>query len=182
MTAPIDNAPIIAISGKSGCGNTTVSRLLAERLGYSLVNYTFRNLASERGVGLSDIIALAEDDYTYDRLVDARQVELARRGRCVIGSRLAIWMLPDAVLRVYLTAGLHARAERIMMREGGDEASVRAFTQDRDEKDHQRYRRIYGIDNNDFSFADLIFNTERFDPASIVEILVAALKTKVELV
>ncbi len=174
-----ERAPIIAISGKSGCGNTTVSRLLAERLGYSLVNYTFRNLAAERGLGLSDIIALAEDDYSYDRLVDARQVELARRGRCVIGSRLAIWMLPDALLRVYLTAGLHARTERIISREGGDEASVRSFTQDRDEKDHQRYRRIYGIDNNDFSFADLIFNTERFDPASIVEIIAAALETKI---
>jgi cytidylate kinase len=180
MINSAENQQIIAISGKSGCGNTTVSRLLAERLGYSLVNYTFRNLAAERGVGLPEIIALAEEDFTYDRLVDARQVELARKGRCVIGSRLAIWMLPDAVLRVYLTAGIHARVERIMAREGGEESSVRAFTEDRDEKDRQRYRRIYGIDNNDFSFADLVVNTERFSPDSIVDILVAAIATKRE--
>ena len=35
----------IAVSGKSGCGNTTVSSLLARSLGIKLVNYTFRQLA-----------------------------------------------------------------------------------------------------------------------------------------
>jgi cytidylate kinase len=28
----------IAVSGKSGCGNTTVSRLLSQRLGIRLIN------------------------------------------------------------------------------------------------------------------------------------------------
>ena len=37
----------IAISGKSGCGNTTVSGLLAQKLGIKLINYTFRQLAEE---------------------------------------------------------------------------------------------------------------------------------------
>jgi cytidylate kinase len=35
----------IAISGKSGCGNSTVSRIVANRLGLRLVNYTVRALA-----------------------------------------------------------------------------------------------------------------------------------------
>ena len=39
----------IAISGKSGCGNTTVSTMLAQRLGIKLINYTFRNLAKDIG-------------------------------------------------------------------------------------------------------------------------------------
>ena len=38
----------IAISGKSGCGNTTVSGLLAQKLGIKLINYTFRQLAEEK--------------------------------------------------------------------------------------------------------------------------------------
>ena len=40
----------IAISSKSGCGNTTVSTLLSEKLGYPMVNFTFRQMAQERGV------------------------------------------------------------------------------------------------------------------------------------
>lgn len=39
----------VAISGKSGCGNTTVSSMLAEKLGIKLINYTFRQLAAEKG-------------------------------------------------------------------------------------------------------------------------------------
>jgi cytidylate kinase len=42
----------IAISGKSGCGNTTVSTLLAKTLGIKLINYTFRQLAEEKGMTL----------------------------------------------------------------------------------------------------------------------------------
>jgi cytidylate kinase len=177
MTKPSSQARIVAISGKSGCGNTTVSRLLADRLGYELVNFTFRNLAAERGVSLAEIIALADTDFSYDRIVDARQVELARKGECVIGSRLAIWMLPDASLRVYLTATVDARAARIRTREGGDLDEVLAFTRNRDAKDHERYRRIYGIDNDDYSFADLVINTERFEPKAIVNIIEEAFRS-----
>lgn len=173
--------PMIAISGKSGCGNTTVSRLLAAKLGFDLVNFTFRNLAAEQGVDLAAIIELAEEDFTFDRLVDARQVELARSSRSVVGSRLAIWMLPDADLRIYLTARAEVRAERIQSREGGDIATVLAFTKARDAKDHERYRRIYAIDNDDFAFADLIINTESFLPESIVEIIAQAYAEKLRI-
>ena len=46
----------IAISGKSGCGNTTVSGLLSEKLGVKLINYTFRQLAAEKSMTLSQVI------------------------------------------------------------------------------------------------------------------------------
>jgi cytidylate kinase len=171
---------IVAISGKSGCGNTTVSRLLAERLGVRLVNYTFRNIAAERGVNLAEIIESAKSDDWYDLYVDRRQVELAHEGDCVIGSRLAIWKLPDATLRVYLTAGVEVRSERIRSRpqgqgpEGGDRETVLAFTKERDAQDHARYRRLYAIDNDDYSFADLVINTEKFIPSAIVDLIAAA--------
>ena len=42
----------IAISGKSGCGNTTVSSLLAKTLDITLINYTFRQMAAERNMTL----------------------------------------------------------------------------------------------------------------------------------
>ncbi|HTX72732.1 MAG TPA: cytidylate kinase family protein [Rectinemataceae bacterium] len=171
---------IVAISGKSGCGNTTVSRLLAQRLGVRLVNYTFRNIAAERGVGLAEIIEAARGDDWYDIHVDTRQVELAHEADCVIGSRLAIWKLPDATLRVYLTASAEVRAERIRQRphgqgpEGGDRETVLAFTLERDSQDHARYKRLYGLDNDDYSFADLVINTELFLPPEVVDIIAIA--------
>ena len=165
---------IIAVSGKSGCGNSTVSGLLAERLGLRLINFTFRNLAAERGITLQRVLELAKDDPAWDREVDERQVAMAREGDCVIGSRLAIWLLEDASLSVYLHASPEIRARRIWNREGGKFEDVLAFTQSRDAQDTARYGEIYGIDNNKYDFADLSINTERLGPSRIVDIMEAA--------
>ncbi len=159
----------IAISGKSGCGNTTVSTLLARRLGVNLINYTFRNLAQDTGLTLAEIIERAKTDDSYDRQVDGRQVELAREDSCVLGSRLAVWMLAEADLKVFLLADEEVRARRIQMREGGGLEEIKSFTAMRDREDSQRYRRLYSIDNNDYSLCQLIIDTALHSPQEIVE-------------
>ena len=110
----------IAISGKSGCGNTTVSTMLSKKLGIKLVNFTFRQLAQEKGLTLAQVIENAKTDDSYDITVDTRQVELAKSESSVLGSRLAIWVLKEADLKVYLYASDQTRAVRIFNREGGD--------------------------------------------------------------
>ena len=167
---------IIAISGKSGCGNTTVSKLVAESLGRRFINYTFRTLAEEKNIGLDQILELAEDDPSWDRLVDARQVDLARQQDCVIGSRLAMWLLPEADLRVYLKARPEARVNRIHAREGGERAQIARFTAERDISDHRRYLETYGIDTDDLSTAHLVIDTERWDARQIARIIADAFK------
>ena len=169
----------IAVSGKSGCGNTTVSRLLADALGIRFINYTFRSLAKERGLDFNEVLVLAEKDDSWDRDVDSRQVELAREGEgCVLGSRLAIWMLPEADLKVYLTASPKTRAKRINVREGGSLKHIAEFTAKRDERDRERYLRIYKIDNDDYSFADLVIDTDRINPMQITEQIISELNKR----
>jgi cytidylate kinase len=169
---------IVAISGKSGCGNSTVSRLVAERLGLRLINYTFRAMAVEKNISFEEMLVLANEDsgYSYDRVLDAKQVELAHEGDCVIGSRLAMWLVPDAVLRLYLAGSLEVRSARIHAREGDTFAEKLAFTRERDASDHARYLQIYGIDNDDLSGADLLINTELWKPEAIADIVVTALR------
>ena len=165
----------IAISGKSGCGNTTVSTMLARRLGVNLINYTFRNLAQDTGLTLAEIIERAKTDDSYDRQVDGRQVELAREDSCVLGSRLAVWMLEEADLKVFLLADEEVRARRILNREGGDLDEIKAFTTMRDREDSQRYQRLYNIDNNDYSFCQLVIDTACHNPEEIVELILQEL-------
>lgn len=174
-------APKIAISGKSGCGNTTVSGLVARRLGFQVINYTFRNLARDRGMSFQELHTKAGQDPAWDRYLDAKQVELAGPGNCVLGSRLAIWILEDADLRVYLTASPDVRAERIRQREGGSLQEVLEETRIRDQKDHRRYQDLYGIDNNDYAFSDLIINTDGLLPGAIAGIISQALIEKLNL-
>ena len=170
----------ISISGKSGCGNTTVSRLVADALDLRFINYTFRSLAQEKGMSLKKIMELAAKDDALDREVDKHQVELARKeGGCVLGSRLAIWMLPEADLKVYLTASPETRVKRIHSREGGPLGNIAKFTTARDRQDHERYLKIYNINNDDYAFADLVIDTDNISPAEIAEMIIAEIEKKI---
>ncbi len=162
----------IAISGKSGCGNSTVSRLTAERLGLRMINYTFHTVAEELGIDFHHLCRMAEKDPRWDILVDTKQVEMAREGNCVLGSRLAVWLLTDADLKVFLDAPLEVRAQRIHKREGGDFETVLRQTEDRDERDHARFLRLYKIDNNYYQFVDLIIDTTNLSPEEVVDRIV----------
>ena len=161
----------IAISGKSGCGNTTVSTLLSKILGIKLINYTFRQLAAEKGLTLAQVIENAKTDDSYDIAVDTKQVELARAESCILGSRLAIWMLKEADMKVYLGASDDVRAKRILNREGGNLEEIKAFTEMRDREDSNRYKKLYNIDNNDFSFVDLNIDTALYTPDQIAQLI-----------
>ncbi len=168
----------VAISGKSGCGNTTVSTLLAQKLGVKLINYTFRQLAAEKGMTLAQVIDAAKNDDSYDKYVDKHQVELALAQPCVLGSRLAIWMLKEADLKVYLFASDQTRANRVFNREGGDLQSIKDFTAMRDREDTSRYKEFYGIDNNDYQFVDIVIDVNNKTPDEIVQIIVDKLVEK----
>ena len=163
----------IAISGKSGCGNTTISKMVADALGLQFINFTFRSLAEESVLDLKSVLELAATDDSWDKKVDTRQVQLAHEsGGCVLGSRLAVWMLEDADLKVYLKADPLTRAKRILTREGGDLQEIADFTENRDKQDHDRYLRIYGIDTDNYDFVDLIIDTDEIAPRQITNMIV----------
>ena len=170
----------IAISGKSGCGNTTTSGKVAEQLNLRLINYTFHSIAEEKGMSFKELHDLAEKDTSWDKYLDRRQVEMASEGNCVLGSRLAIWVLKDADLKVYLRASRDVRAKRIQKREGGDGEKVMLETEDRDRRDRERYLKLYGIDNDEFLFADLVINTDELSVEQVAEIIVAAARIKLK--
>lgn len=116
----------------------------------------------------------AETDTTLDVYLDKRQVELAREGDCVLGSRLAVWLLEEADLKVYLTAPLSVRAARIQRREGGSFQEVLRKTRARDERDRNRYLHLYGIDNDDFDFVDLVIDTQHIHYREVADRIISA--------
>ena len=168
----------IAISGKSGCGNTTVSGIVADKLGLTHINYTFHTMAKERGMSFEEFYELAQSDTSYDIILDRKQVELARQGNCVLGSRLAIWVLEEADFKVYLEASLETRAGRIASREGGSLEEKIHETRRRDGKDRERYLRIYGIDNDSYGFADLVVNVDSIDQYEAADRIISAVLYK----
>lgn len=170
----------IAISGMSGCGNTTTCKMLAEKLGYPVVNYTFRQMAQERNMDFWDFSALAEKDFSIDKELDTKQVKMAmEQENCILGSRLAIWMLKDADLKVYLDVSADERARRVATREGGTFEQRLEETKMRDELNKGRYMKIYGIDNTKpEGVADLIINADSKTPEEVVNIIYNLVCTK----
>jgi len=173
--APPGGAPSgqrIAISGKSGCGNTTVTRLVGKKLGLRVVNYTFRSIAKEMGITFEEVCELAEKDPKYDRLLDDTQVALAKESGIVLGSRLAVWLIEDASLKVYLSAPPEVRAQRIANREHADFKATYDDMMKRDRRDRERYIRLYRIDIDDYHFADLIIDAHLLDQHEITDRIV----------
>jgi len=166
----------IAISGRSGCGNSTVSSILAKRLNLSLVNYTFRSIAVEDGISFEEVCRRAETEDKYDLRVDQIQVILARKSPSVLGSRLAIWLLEEADIKVFLKGSLETRTRRIQQREKGSMGYLLRATELRDRRDHERYRRLYGIDNYDYSKADLVVDTDGLDAPQVADIIEEAVR------
>lgn len=178
------NYEIIAVSGKSGCGNTSVCNGIAKQLGFEMLNYTFRNLAEERGVSLSQIAKEAELDTKWDELVDNKQKELAlSASRTISGSRLSVWNIPQALLKVYLWAPLEVRSARIANREGLSAQQALTQTETRDKRDAARYKRLYNIDIDEpLPACDLVLNTTALSVESVVSIVCESYKAKLQVV
>lgn len=158
----------IVISGLSGCGATTVSKLVSERLKIKNINYTFKNLALEKKLDFKYVQNNALKG-GFDLKLDHRIIKMAR-GDFVLASRLACW-LSDYNLSVWLEAGVETRAKRIAERENKKFKEVLRETVERDGENGKRYKRIYGIDISNHSFVDLVINVERFDAFETAEII-----------
>lgn len=151
--------------------------MVSDALGFVMINFTFRTLAEERGIEFWEFCKLAEQSDVYDFEVDRRQVEMALAvENCVLGSRLAIWMLKEADLKVYLTATTEERANRVLKREGGTFTERYEQTSQRDKNDSARYERLYGINNSDTSIADMVIDTTELEPRDVATLIIAEAK------
>ncbi len=116
---------IITVSGKAGSGKSTVSKLLAKKLGlkhYSSGDF-MRQMAKERGVTLAELSKQAEQDKgAIDKEIDERQKELGKKeNNFVIDGRLSAFFIPNADFKVFLDCDDDVRAKRILGDDRGTE-------------------------------------------------------------
>jgi cytidylate kinase len=163
---------VITISGLPGTGTTTAAKVVAERLGFLYVNqgYLFRKLAEEKGLELNDFGRYAREHPEIDQELDARQIELARRGNVVLEGRLSGLMVTRAGLsafRVWIQCADPVRWPRIALREGLTPDEARAKHHQRELDERVRFQEIYGVDLFDTGIYDLVLDSATLDIAGI---------------
>lgn len=178
----------IAISGLTGCGNSTASTLVSEALGLKKFNYTFHNLADDLGIPFPRLHELAEKNPKYDFILDRKQIEFALEHEdCVIGSRLAVFLpliapklkmkKPSFDLKVWLDAPLQTRAQRLGDRDckGFNDALDEVIY--RDSSNKARYKKLYSLDYKKPAGC-LAINNEKLNAEKTAQAIIKAAKAK----
>jgi cytidylate kinase len=173
----------ITVSGLPGSGTTSLARYLEKKHGFTMISAgeVFRQLAKEHNMELAEFGRLAESDASFDKMIDARQKEIAEANHNLIGEgRLSGWMGPPADLKIWLHAPVRCRIQRIATRdEVVDEATAERLTLEREACEAGRYRSYYNIDINDLLIYHLVLDSERWGIeglGAIVDTAIARLK------
>ena len=173
----------IVVNGDLGSGKSTVSTLLAQRLGIPRISVgdLYREMARQRGLSALELNLHAELDDKIDHYVDRLQSDIAMSGeRLVVDSRLAWFFFHDA-LKVHLITDPAVAAHRVL---GRPESSVESYTSateaherlaERSESERVRFIERYGADKTRLRNYELVCDSTRATPEDIVARIVDAL-------
>ncbi|MHA1689027.1 MAG: (d)CMP kinase [Promethearchaeota archaeon] len=153
---------IIALSGLHGTGKSTVGKLVADslQLKFYSTGMAFRELAKEMDMSLEDFTRYVEKNPSIDKRLDAKIIEIAKKGNVLIESQLSAYLLKNiADFKILLTAPLKIRIERISKRDGVPIEKSQKETLLREASELERFKKLYDIDLNDKSVFDFIIDT-----------------------
>src|SRR5947207_6926071 len=175
----------VVLNGDLGSGKTTVSRLLAQRLGIRRISIgdLYRDMAAQRGMTALQLNRHAELDDKIDHYIDQLQSDVAASGEpLIVDSRLAWHFFTDA-LKVHMIAEPTVAAHRVLARPADnvesyatvDEARTRLAV--RSDSERMRFLTRYGVDKTRLRNYDLVCDSTSATPEQITERILAHLTT-----
>jgi CMP/dCMP kinase len=179
----VDRTLRVTIGGLPGSGTTTACRLLERELPLECVfaGEIFRQMARERSMDLGTFSRWCEDNPEVDRELDDRVLEQLVKGDVIVEARLSGWLARKHDLpafKVWLTAPVEVRAERVAKRETQDLDLTMKQMQEREFSESKRYRDLYGVDLGDLSFYDLVIDTRDKPPEEVVKRIFSGIEQK----
>jgi cytidylate kinase len=175
----------VVLNGDLGSGKTTVSVLLAQRLGVRRVSIgdLYRRMAAQHGMTALQFNLHSELDDKVDHHIDQLQHDIAASGeRLVVDSRLAWHFFTDA-LKVHLITEPTVAARRALGRPGDPVENYRTAEEARDhlaersDSERKRFLSRYGVDKTDLRNYDLVCDTTSATPEQVVVRILEMLET-----
>ena len=179
------------ISGMPAVGKTTVSRQVAQALGIPMVGGgdVLKEMAAEEGYapGGEDwwdtgegmkFLEERKKSSDFDREVDARLLQKAKKGDVVITSYPIPWLTGHGV-KVWLAGSVKSRAARMARRDGLPVSKCLEVLSVRDVENYKLYKKIYGIEfGRDLAPFDLVVETDAIDEGKVAEIVLHFVKKR----
>lgn len=193
---PALRGPVITISRLSGSGGRTLATRLAQRMNLtlhdqSLVDKIARDRKLEKAVvaqldesaisqanlwvtGVLNRRIFLKDEY-HTALVRV-VTKLAAGGDVIfLGRGANLILVENATLRIRVVASRPNRLARIMKRTGLSRAEARALLQETDRNRKDFIRKVFKADPNGPEHFDLVLNSDRMTPETMLETATLAL-------
>jgi cytidylate kinase len=172
MTA-IKKSIILSIAGLTACGKSTAAIRLAKkyRLEYVSGGTALKELALRAGYktypkgwwetpeGMRFLEQRLHDP-SFDKQIDSRLLEAAKRGNVVLDSWTMPWLAKKG-FKIWLEVSPQERAGRLAQRDGISVEAAARIIKEKDGKTKQIYENLYGFKlGEDYQPFDLILDSE----------------------
>ena len=170
---------VIAITGDLASGQSTVSKMLAEDLNYTLYkNGAYcRELAVKNGMSITEFGEYIKKHPEIDMQIEKSATEFAKtHDNIVIDAKMGWYAVPDS-FKVYLKVNIDIAAQRAFVDQNRKRSenlpTLEAQKEDmirRTKNDLNRYFNLYGVRRDDMSNYDLVLNTDNLAPEEVLSI------------
>src|SRR4030065_2627416 len=175
---------VICISGLAGTGKSTLAKKLAKK--YALKYYSggdaLKALASEQGYDTSKpgwwespeglkFLELREKEAKFDKAVDQKLLEYAKKGNVLLDSWTMPWLLKTG-FKIWLLASMEKRAARVAKRDKITVEKAMKVLKEKEDGTKAIYKQLYGFTlDEDFKPFDLVLDTDNLAAEEVFQVL-----------
>lgn len=174
----MEKKQIISICGELASGKGTISKILAQKLDFSIYSngeYA-RSLARTMGMNITEFNIYVKEHPEIDRQIESNAKEYAKsHENFIIDARLGWYVVPES-FKIYLKVDIDEAARRALA--DPNRKSSENFTtwqeqkedlQKRYQLENERYFNLYGVRKQDESNYDLVIDTTSSKPEEVAE-------------